>query len=120
MPDIPLHPRAIDFVTDRQVALRAWRAFGIARFVAQHGPRIRFETFLDPGAPFCVIPYSLWHGRHSDRPASRRCQIRPTTIASSLGERCDLRDEFLADNELQLVLQGSSGEVTGHLSVSDP
>lgn len=63
MPDISLDLQAIDFITDQQVAVRAWRAFVKVRFDGLHGPRIRYETFLDPGAPFSVIPYSLWHGR---------------------------------------------------------
>ena len=63
MPDIPLEIRALDFVTNQNVAVRACRAFVRVRFSAQNGRLIRFQTFVDPGAPFGVIPYSLWHSR---------------------------------------------------------
>ncbi len=63
MPDISLDLRAVDYVTEQNVALRAWRAFARVRFVAQNGLLVRFPAFVDPGAPFSVVPYSLWHGR---------------------------------------------------------
>jgi hypothetical protein len=63
MPDISLDLRAVDYVTEQNLGLRAWRAFARVRFVAQNGLLVRFPAFVDPGAPFSVIPYSLWHGR---------------------------------------------------------
>ena len=63
MPDIALDVRTIEFVTDLQVTVWARRAFVEARFVAQNEPLTAFGTSIDPGAPFGVIPYSLWHSR---------------------------------------------------------
>jgi hypothetical protein len=63
MPDIPLDLRAIDYATDEGLVVRAWRAFLDVRFIGQNGSSIPFECFVDPGAPFCVLPYSLWRGR---------------------------------------------------------
>jgi hypothetical protein len=50
-------------VTDQDVTVRAWRAFARVRFVGLNGLLVGFQAFVDPGAPFSVIPYSLWHGR---------------------------------------------------------
>lgn len=63
MPDICLDLRGVEYVTDQNVTVRAWRAFLRVRFVARNGLLVRFQAFIDPGAPFSVIPYSLWHGR---------------------------------------------------------
>jgi hypothetical protein len=63
MREISLDLRGISYVTDQNVTVWAWRAFVRVRFVAENGVRVRFQAFVDPGAPFSVIPCSLWHGR---------------------------------------------------------
>lgn len=63
MPDIPLDFRAIEYVTDLGVAVRAMRAFVDVEFPTQADTTVDFDCFVDIGAPFSVIPYSLWHDR---------------------------------------------------------
>ena len=63
MPDIPLNFRTIDYVTDLGIAVRAMRAFVDVEFPTQAGTTVDFDCFVDIGAPFSVIPFSLWHDR---------------------------------------------------------
>ena len=161
MPDIPLEVRALDFVTNQNVAVWARRAYVRVRFLAQNGRRIRFETFVDPGAPFGVIPYSLWHSRRLRwTPLGTQLLREGKPVPGALswqGVPCDLGAtdlylidldsgirtgphrlvakfarrpvtpaaenaailgmNFLADNDIRLVLEGSHGAVTGCLGV---
>ena len=161
MPDIPLDLRALDFATNQNVNVRAWRAFVEARFVAHSGAITAFDTFVDPGAPFGVIPYSLWHSRRLRwTPLGTQLLRAGNPVPGALswqGVPCDLGAtdlflidldsgirtgphrlvakfarqpvtpaaenaailgmNFLADNDIRLVLEGSLGGVTGYLAV---
>ena len=161
MPDISLDVRTIEFVTDRQVIVWARRAFVEARFVAQNRSVTTFDTFVDPGAPFSVIPYSLWHSRclrwtplgtqliraGKPVPGAMSWQGVPCDLGASEVFLIDLDSairtgphqlvaklprrrlppatensailgvNFLADNDIRLVLEGSHGAVTGYLAV---
>jgi hypothetical protein len=64
VPDISLDLRAIEFVTEHNVRVFAWRAFVDVEFAVGRDQNTRFECFVDPGAPFSVIPFSLWHDRN--------------------------------------------------------
>jgi hypothetical protein len=52
MPDISLDLRGIDYVTDQDAMVRAWRAFVPVRFVGPNALLVGFQAFVDPGAPF--------------------------------------------------------------------
>jgi hypothetical protein len=51
------------FVSDRNVPVTGFRALASAQFLAVDGSQVDFSCIMDLGAPFCVIPFSLWHGR---------------------------------------------------------
>lgn len=59
MLNIALDFRAVDSVTEQQVAVRAWRAYAEARFVKRNGALVAFDCFIDPDAPFSIIPHAL-------------------------------------------------------------
>jgi len=164
MPDISLDLRGIDYVTDQNVTVRAWRAFARVRFVGRNGLLVRFQAFVDPGAPFSVLPDSLWHGRRirwaalgtqllrAGRPAAEallwqgvRCDLGTTDIhlldldagirtgphrvvakfarqrlPPAVESSAILGLSFLADNAIQLVLDGLGAGTTGYLAVPGP
>lgn len=161
MPDIALDVRTIEFVTDLQVTVWARRAFVEARFDAQNGPPTAFDTFVDLGAPFGMVPYSLWHSRRLRWTPLGTQLIRagkPVPGALSWqGVPCELGEtdlylidldsgirtgphrlvakfprrrlppaaenaailgmNFLADNDIRLMLAGSHGAVSGYLAM---
>ncbi len=61
MPDVSLDLRRIDFVSDQNVAVSAWRAYAEALFITPTGTQVSYSCIVDPGAPFSVLPFSLWH-----------------------------------------------------------
>jgi hypothetical protein len=162
MPDILLDLRRIDYFSDQNVPVSAWRAQADVLFVTPVGAPVSFSCILDPGAPFSVIPFSLWHDRNlqwtrlgqqltrlgsqtpealdwqrvacflGDTPVhlidmQSRVQAGPLlVIAKFVRQRLpDLRLEgiallgmnFLTDNRLRLVLDGTGGTLVGSLSV---
>lgn len=60
MPDIFLDLRHNDFVSDQHVAVRAWRAYAEVLFTTATGALANFSCIVDSGAPFSVVPFSLW------------------------------------------------------------
>lgn len=74
MPDFCLQAQCINFVTELNIAVNAWRTFGDARFETLSGFRTPFSCIVDTGAPFTVMPFSLWHDR----------QLRWLPLGSSL------------------------------------
>jgi hypothetical protein len=63
MAKLSLSFQRIEFITDRNVEITAWRAFAEVEFLASNREDINYSCVVDPGAPFSVIPYSLWHDR---------------------------------------------------------
>jgi hypothetical protein len=61
MPDISLDLRHIDYLSDQNVAASAWRAYAPALFITPTGAPVSYSCIVDPGAPFSVLPFSLWH-----------------------------------------------------------
>ena len=61
MRDIFLDLRRIDYVSDRSVPVSAWRAYIDVLFVTPNSARCIFLLHPGPGAPFSVLPFSLWH-----------------------------------------------------------
>jgi len=162
MPDIALVPRRVDFLTDRNVAVSARRVFVEPRFVTTTGMRVPYRCILDTGAPFSVLPYTLWHGRNlqwnflgtqlskqgNHLPEKLDWHGVPCTLAETSAHLIDSQGallgpfltvaklasrrqpttqlesmalfgmNFLADNDLQVVLKAMGGNVVGHLSVS--
>jgi hypothetical protein len=161
MPDIPLEVRALDFITNQSVPVRAWRAFVEARFIAANGRPTRFQTFVDPGAPFGMVPHSLWHSRRlrwtplgtqliragKPVPGALSWQGVPCDLGATELYLIDLDSgirtgphqlvakfprrrlppaaenaailgmNFLADNDIRLVLESNHGAVSGYLAV---
>ena len=60
MPDIFLDPRRIDFVSDQNAAVSAWRAYADVLFTTATGALASFSCIVDTGAPFSVLPFTLW------------------------------------------------------------
>ncbi len=60
MPDIFLDLRRIDFVSDQKAAVSAWRAYADVLFTTATGALASFSCIVDSGAPFSVLPFSLW------------------------------------------------------------
>ncbi len=108
MTDISLDLRGIDYVTDQDVTVRAWRAFARVRFVGLNGLLVGFQAFVDPGAPFSVIPYSLWHGRRIHWTALGTHLMRAGRPATEgllwQGVPCDLgtTDVYLLDLDAEI------------------
>jgi hypothetical protein len=162
MPDMILDLRRVDFDTEQNVAVCAWRTRTNARFSTPGGGTVPYFCIVDSGAPFSVLPYSLWHDRNlSWTPRGRRLIRQGGQMAKPLkwqGEDCSLGDtslslidrqtnrgtgpfllvakfvdrrlsdaglemiallgmNFLADNDLRLVLEGTGGNLVGLLSV---
>jgi hypothetical protein len=64
LPNIPIQEERKDCMTDQGRLARACRlVVGIEFFNRVHGPRRR-HAILDTGAPFSVIPFSLWNGQN--------------------------------------------------------
>ena len=63
MPGISLDLRCIEFRSDQNVAVSAWRAFADALFISSTGVPVSFTCIVDTGTPFSVLPYSLWYHR---------------------------------------------------------
>lgn len=63
MPDINLRLRHIDFLSDQNMPVSAWRACAETLFVTSSGAQLSFFCIVDSGAPLSVMPYSRWHGR---------------------------------------------------------
>lgn len=161
MPSIALQLRGVDYVTELGVRVRAWRAFVEAGFVVPGGGAVRFQCFVDPGAPFSVIPYSLWHGRHLQWTRlggqltrtsgggggallwqNSRCELGlahlylfdladgirsgPHQVIGKFVQQRQLPNlehtailgmNFLDDNELRLVLDGTGNAISGALEL---
>src|SRR5437870_6234220 len=61
MPDIFLDLRRSDYRSDQNALVSAWRAYADALFITPSGALISFSCIVDPGAPFRVLPFPLWH-----------------------------------------------------------
>jgi hypothetical protein len=46
------------------VLARAWRPYVVAEFTALDGSFFRYSLIVDTGAPFSVLPFSLWHDQY--------------------------------------------------------
>jgi hypothetical protein len=104
MPNLSLAFQRIEYITDRRVPITAWRAFAEVAFTTRSRAGVTFSCVLDPGAPFNVLPYSLWHGRQIDW---QKLGIRASRKGSMAHERvewqgvlCDLgmTDIYLVDS----------------------
>jgi len=60
MPDIFLDLRHIDYISDQNVPVAAWRAHAEVLFTTATGALANFSCIVDSGAPFSVLPFSLW------------------------------------------------------------
>jgi len=64
MPDISLDLRRVDYRSDQNTVVSAWRACADALFITPTGAMVSFSCVVDTGAPFSVLPFSLWHDRN--------------------------------------------------------
>jgi hypothetical protein len=162
MRDIFLDLRRIEYVSDKSVSVSAWRAYVDVLFVTPNGAQVSFSCILDRGAPFSVLPFSLWHDCNLQwNPLGQRltrqggavqeplewqnvpCYLGDTsvylldvktgmragpylTVAKFVERRLPqahletialLGINFLTDNLLRLVLDGSGASLDGYLSV---
>jgi len=162
MPDIFLDVRRIDYLSEQNVAVSAWRTCADALFSTRVGGMLPYSCIVDSGAPFSILPYSLWHGRNlSWTPRGRRLTRRGGQLGNPLkwqGEDCSLGDttmslidrktslqtgpfllvakfvdrrlpdpgletiavlgmNFLVDNDLRLVLEGTGGDLNGYIAI---
>jgi hypothetical protein len=60
MPDIFLDLQRIDFVSDQNAPVSAWRAHAETLFATSTSTLASFSCIVDTGAPFSVLPFSLW------------------------------------------------------------
>jgi hypothetical protein len=60
MPDIFLDLRRIDYVSEQNAPVSAWRAYAETLFTTSTSARASFSCIVDTGAPFSVLPFSLW------------------------------------------------------------
>jgi hypothetical protein len=56
---IPFELRTLPFVTDRGVLVPARRPYVAAGYPTPNGSKVPYPTFVDTGAAYSVIPYSL-------------------------------------------------------------
>jgi len=162
MPDIFLDLRRIEYRSDQNALVSAWRAYADALFIASSGATRSFSCIVDPGAPFSVLPFSLWHdcnlqwhslGQQLTRQGSQVAEpLQWHNVPCYLGETTayliDLKTgvqagpflvvakfachrnpdahletislfgmNFLTDNLLRLVLDGTSGALVGCFSI---
>ena len=61
---IPIQEHRKDYVTDQGRLARACRLLVGVEFVDRVRGRIKRNAVLDTGAPFSVIPFSLWNGQN--------------------------------------------------------
>ena len=64
MPDISLDLQHFEYVSDQKAMVSAWRTFAEVLFTTPAGGEVSFSCIVDSGAPFSVLPFSLWHGRN--------------------------------------------------------
>jgi hypothetical protein len=80
MPDIFLDLRRIDYVSDQNTSVSAWRAYAETLFTTTTSARASFSCIVDTGAPFSVLPFSLWQSYNvqwSPLGQQLSCQGRP-------------------------------------------
>jgi hypothetical protein len=109
MPDIFLDLRRVDYRSEQNVAVSAWRACADALFLTPSGGTIPFSCIVDTGAPFSVLPYSLWHDRNlAWTPRGRRLTPQGGQVSDPLkwqGEDCSLGDTSVSLIDRQTSVQ---------------
>lgn len=61
MPIIPLEEKVVDLTTDLGVVVRVSRLYLWVEFTAEDGGVVRRLAMYDSGAPWSVLPHTLWH-----------------------------------------------------------
>jgi hypothetical protein len=61
---IPLIEKAINFETELGVVATARRAYAAFEFSDRNGNTFQRYAAVDSGAPFSVLPFSLWHDKN--------------------------------------------------------
>jgi hypothetical protein len=61
MAEIPFLERAVAFRTDLGAVVRAVRPYVPIEFIDGAGNVFHWLAMIDSGAPFSVLPYTLWH-----------------------------------------------------------
>jgi hypothetical protein len=64
MPVIRFVEKVTEFQTDLGVLARAWRSYVALEFRDRAGNDFLYHCIIDSGAPFCVVPFSLWHDQN--------------------------------------------------------
>ena len=84
--------RRAGITSGRCIAVSAWRPCAEALFFTPSGGTVPFSCVVDTGAPFSVLPYSLWHDRSlSWTPRGRRLTRQGgQNLREFLRARCQL------------------------------
>jgi hypothetical protein len=61
---IPLIEKVVEFQIESGETVRAWRPYVVIELTGTGGIVFRKSAMVDSGAPFSVIPFSLWHDQH--------------------------------------------------------
>jgi hypothetical protein len=61
MPVFPFLSTVVDYKTELGIEARAWRSLALMEFFGKGQKVFRKLLMVDSGAPFSVLPYSLWH-----------------------------------------------------------
>jgi hypothetical protein len=164
MPDIFLDLRRIDYLSDQNAPVSAWRAHAEVLFTTATGALATFTCLVDTGAPFSVLPFSLWQSYnvqwnplgqqlsrqgggpalgvlkwqdvdcslgvthvHLSDPRTGTRTRRPFLVVAKFASQPSKHSQlemfavlgmnFLADNNLRLVLDGTGADLAGYLSV---
>lgn len=64
MPNISLELRRVDFCSDQNINVTAWRVEAETLFTTSTGLIVPYSCVVDTGAPFSILPFSLWHDRN--------------------------------------------------------
>jgi hypothetical protein len=160
MPKISLDLRRIDFRSDQNTNLTAWRIDAETLFTTPTGRIVPYSCVVDTGASFSVLPFSLWHDcnlkwrplgtqvlRHGGKAyeplkwrrvncslgdtsvylfdGQSNLQAGPFTVVGKFVNRRQLDPNlemiailgmnFLTDNDLELIVNGTGGGLAAQL-----
>jgi hypothetical protein len=92
MRSISLDAVGTDGMTELQNPIRSWRLWATVRFKTDQGVTRWVECLFDSGAPFGIVPHSIWSGRDIERNVLGSTAQFPTSLESFKwqGISCDL------------------------------
>jgi hypothetical protein len=117
MPKISLDLRRIDFRSDQNTNLIAWRIEAETLFTTPTGRIVPYSCIVDTGAPVSVLPFWLWHDCNLKwRPLGTQVLRHGSKAFESLKWRrvnCSLGDTSVYLFDGQVNLQAGPFSVVG-------